>query len=74
MEKKNEAIEKLAEQILAGQLKSNFLGLSSARLENVAHYDFTEYSYVLEPCILPEEPIPEPPPQPTPIPTPTPTP
>ena len=74
MVKKDEAVEKMVDQILSGQLESNFLGLSSARLENVASYDFTEYIYILEPEILLEEPVPPPQPPPTQIPQPTPTP
>ncbi len=45
-------INSLANGIFEGKKTSNFLGISTANLENVAFYDFSEYLYVLEPEVL----------------------
>ncbi|MFW9894421.1 MAG: hypothetical protein ACFFD7_01295 [Candidatus Thorarchaeota archaeon] len=52
MSNKDESITKLADDILEGVQDSNFLGLSTAYLHNIAYYDFSEYQYILEPKVL----------------------
>jgi len=48
----NSNIASLAANIIVGQKDSNFLGLSSAHLENIAFQDFSEYAYILKPYVL----------------------
>ena len=47
----NDTITNLADNIFKGVQDVNFLGLSTAHLQNVAYYDFAEYQYILEPKV-----------------------
>jgi len=51
-------ISQLTEDIFSGDTTNDFLGLSSAHLENVFYHDFSQYLYALNPITLePEEDI-----------------
>lgn len=48
----SEMIVNIANDIFAGEETSNFLGLGSESLENVAYHDFSEYHYVRDPVLI----------------------
>lgn len=48
-------ISQLTEDIFSGDTTNDFLGLSSAHLENVSYHDFSQYLYALNPITLEPE-------------------